>query len=67
MCKTSDQTAVKIEEDERGVVTGFDFLSKESGVKNNLPVLDMRSNWGRDGSTLFMHNGVQLFDEEEKV
>jgi len=61
---------VKIEEDEHGIVdyrgNGMNFLQQENGAKNNLPVLDMRNNWARDGSTLFMHNGVELFDEEQK-
>jgi hypothetical protein len=69
MCHSTDQPAVKIEEDERGVIdykaTSLDFLQEKAG--KNLPVLDMRANWARDGSTLFMHNGVQLVDEEEKV
>jgi hypothetical protein len=69
-CVKETQPAVKIEEDEHAVIDyrplSQNFLSKEaSGEKKNLPVLS-NSNINKEASTLFVHNGIQLLDEDEK-
>jgi hypothetical protein len=70
-CSKEAQPAVKIEEDEHPVVDyrslSQNFLSKDSNeVKKNLPVLS-NSKISKEASTLFVHNGIRLLDEDEKV
>lgn len=70
-CAKESQPAVKIEEDEHGVIDyrpiAQSFLSKDSNEKKtNLPVLS-NSNINKEAATIFVHNGIQLLDEEEKV